>query len=89
MMQLAQSLPIDPVAIGDQLGKAQDVQTVLGIVIGLLLLAVVSGIVFHIREARRWEAKYEKRLTKNEKTWNQVRDAIHALAGLPVEEDTA
>lgn len=72
---------LDPTAVAQDLGKAQNVQEVLAIVVSVLLIFLLAVVVFHVREARRWEAKYEKRLTKNEKTWRKVERSIAALAG--------
>lgn len=85
-MLLAQDLPLDPLKIGEELGKAQNVQQVLALVVGVLLLALIAVVVFHVREARRWEEKYEKRINKNDRTTVQIKDALVALAAKAEEE---
>lgn len=86
MWNLAQDLPIDPISIGESLGKAQNVQQVLATVVGVLLLAIIAIVIFHVREARRWEDKYEKRINKNDRTTSQIKDALVALAAKAEDE---
>lgn len=52
-MLLAQDA-IDPTAIGERLGKAQDVQEILGIIIGVLVLVVLALVGFYLRERKAW-----------------------------------
>ena len=45
MWNLAQDLTLDPTRIADELGKAQDIQQVLSIVVGTLLVMLVALVV--------------------------------------------
>jgi len=75
MFTLAQT---DPVAIGDALGKSQDIQQVLGIIIGVLIAVVLALVTFYLRERKGWggekvklvEAHGEERLA-----WEKERGA--------------
>lgn len=65
MLQLAQDgLGIDPTEIGKQLGQAQDVQTVLGTIVGVLLVAILALIYFYLREKKAWNLDKEKLLDR-------------------------
>jgi len=79
---IAQDLAIDPSKVAEELGKAQNVQQVLAVVVGALLVFLVAMILFHIREQRRWEAKADDQASKVLRTWKRVERAISALAGL-------
>ena len=48
---LAQSA-IDPTAIGEKLGQAQDVQQVLSIIVGVLILVVLAVVAWYLRERK-------------------------------------
>ena len=89
---------IDPTDIGDKLSQAQSVQQVLSVVVMVLMFALMTGVVFHIRESRRWETKtdekeseWEAKIEKKDatvlKTWKKVERAISALAGLPMDDE--
>ena len=81
LLLLAQDA-IDPTAIGDKLGKAQDVQQVLGIIVGVLVLVVLALVAFYLRERKAWGiekvelvkvgAKAEKELLSR---WHEARVA--------------
>ena len=45
---------IDPTAIGEKLGKAQDVQEILGIIVGVLILVVLALVGWYLRERKTW-----------------------------------
>ena len=79
---IAQDLTIDPSKVAEELGKAQNVQQVLAVVVGALLVFLIATILFHIREQRRWEAKADDQAAKVLRTWKRVERAISALAGL-------
>ena len=52
---LAQDTAIlDPTGIGEKLGKAQDVQQILGIIIGVLIFVVVTLVAWYLRERKAW-----------------------------------
>ena len=52
-MLLAQDA-LDPTAIGEKLGQAQDIQEILGIVIGVLVLVVLALVTWYLRERKAW-----------------------------------
>jgi len=55
LLLLAQdSTALDPTAIGDKLGKAQDVQEILGIIVGVLIVVVVALVTWYLRERKAW-----------------------------------
>lgn len=87
MWIFADAIPLDPTAVAQDLGKAQNVQQVLAIVVSVLLFFLLAVVVFHVREKRRDEAKYEKRLNKNDKMFRRVERALTAFAGMAEEED--
>ena len=45
---------LDPIAIGDKLGKAQDVQEILGIIVGVLVVVVLALVTWYLRERKAW-----------------------------------
>ena len=58
---------IDPTAIGDKLGQAQDVQQVLGIVIGVLILVVLALVTWYLRERKTWGEEKATLITDHSK----------------------
>lgn len=44
----------DALALGDKLGRAQDVQEILGIVIGVLGMVVLALVTWYLRERKAW-----------------------------------
>lgn len=54
---LAQDLPLDPVAVAQELAKAESVQEVLAIVTGVLLLALLAVVVYHVKRERHHESE--------------------------------
>ena len=82
MWNLAQDpLLLDPMRIADELGKAQDVQQVLSVVVGALGVMLVVVVLYHVKREHHWETKYEKRLDKNHRTWGRMEKALALLAG--------
>jgi len=43
---------IDPTTIGEKLGQAQDVQQVLGVIVGVLVLVVLAVVGWYLRERK-------------------------------------
>ena len=67
---------IDPVAIGDKLGKAQDVQEILGVVVGVLVVVVLALVTWYLRERKAWgEEKVDliKRWSEAKLDWEKER----------------
>ncbi len=48
------SQSIDPVELGNNLGKAQDVQEILGIIVGVLVAVVLALVTWYLRERKTW-----------------------------------
>ena len=71
----------DPVGIGESLGQAQGVQQILGIIIGMLLLALLAVVAYHLREVRRWQDKYDHRIKQSEKSYRRMERTMAAMAG--------
>ena len=72
----------DPVGIGEALGQAQDVQKVLGIICGVLLLAVGGLWTYHVKREKHHEARYDGRVEEVFKLFKRVERALTQLAGL-------
>lgn len=49
LLLLAQDLPVNPAKVAQDLAKAQSVQEVLAWVVGVLLLAIVAVVVYHVK----------------------------------------
>lgn len=84
---------IDPTAIGEKLGKAQDVQEILGVIVGVLVVVILAVVAWYLRERKAWGLEHvaivlkcandEKELlgrwTESKLKWEQERLA-HAVA---------
>ena len=52
---LAQDLPLNPAEIAENLAKAESVQEVLAVVVGVLLLSLAALVVYHVKRERHHE----------------------------------
>lgn len=66
---LAQDLPLDPVAIAHELAKAESVQQVLAVVVGVLLVMLLIVVGYHA-----WRERHHETETKDANAASNLRE---------------
>lgn len=72
---------MDPIELGKSLGQAQDVQTVLGVVIGMLLVALLAVVKFWLASRTEWGAEKLKLSTEHEREKGELTRVAAENAG--------